>query len=370
MKESNAERISDTAKSFRRKIRENVRSMDVYNVTSGDTISIKLNQNESPFDVPVAWKHEILQRLESTEWNRYPTAHASLLRNALADHLGIEFDQVVVGNGSNDLAQSIVSATVETGRNVVVPRPMFFLYEKLVKLAGGNVVPVESKPPHFQFDVVDILSSIRKSDPCLTVLTTPNNPTGREMAVADLREIVGATSGLVLIDEAYFEFSDTGSLIELVHEYDNVIIMRTFSKAASLAGVRVGYFIAPPWLTEEILKVRLPFMVNAFSQSAALTMIANEGWICEKVQRLKESSLNLQRQVGQIPNVSVIPSVTNFFLFDGNRGAELIYSELSRQGILVRLMSSYPSLRRFLRISVGTEAENRMFLSALLSILS
>lgn len=364
---------SDTSVDERGKIiadvRQVVRDLDVYDVRTRDSIVTKLNQNESPFDVPAHMKREIVDRLITTSWNRYPSAHSSSLREAIASKLGLSSSNVIVGNGSNDLAQTIIMTIVDPGCTVVLPTPMFFLYSKLVKIAGSNVVSIAADEPTFDIDPDTLVDTVRRTSPRLTVITTPNNPTGREIDFDVIREIAGLRKGIVLVDEAYYEFSERRSSVELVSEYENVLVLRTFSKACSLAGVRAGYLVGSDKLISQILKVRLPFMVDRFSEVTALYLLENSDWIDEKVKQVKQLSRELQMKTGQLPGCTIVESASNFFLFRPERDAVKVMEQLADRGILVRQMSSYPLLSKYLRVSTGTDAENRMFLNALLSIL-
>ncbi len=349
-------------------VRDAVAKLGIYDVATGEDASSKLNQNESPFDVPQFLKERIVERVLSAPWNRYPSAHCKRLQTAIGQARGIPSECVLVGNGSNDIAHTVVSATVGSGDHMVLPTPMFFLYEKLARICSGAATLVPHVGSHFDFDADGIIDALEKYKPKLTVITTPNNPTGREMSMDDIRRVVDAASGVVLIDEAYSEFGKTKSMLDLALSNPNVAVLRTFSKAAALAGVRIGYLIGSAELVTQLRKARLPFMVNIFSEAAALVMLENEDWIGERVVAMKTMCSSLQHDVTRIDGVEVVPSATNFFLFKTEMPADALFRDLTRQGILIRKMNAYPEIQDYLRVSVGSADENRRFLRALTRI--
>ncbi len=350
-------------------VREAVRREHPYHVGSAPDVEAKLNQNESPFDLPESLKRDLLERFLAIPFNRYSAEQPEALKAALAHKLGVGADQVIVGNGSNELTASLGLTFIEQGTAVVLPRPMFALYEKTVHLYGGRVVGIAPRAD-LTFDAEAILDAVVRERPALTVLTTPNNPTGLEMTPGEIEAIAQAAPGVVLVDEAYSEFSDQPSALALLERLPNVVVMRTFSKAMGLAGLRVGYLVAHPRLAAEIVKPRLPFMVDRLAEQTALLLLEHENLVAERAAFLKAEAQQLYQELRARPGVEAVPTAANFLLFRTAAGPAELVAALAAQGVLVRSMAGYPELPRFVRVSAGTRVENRQFLAALDCVLT
>ena len=345
-------------------IRPAVRERSEYIVDMPEGIDVKLNQNESPFDLPEGLKQELLDAHTQVEMNRYPSEQPEALRQALADYDGVDPDQILVGNGSNEITYTFGLAFLDPGDPVVLPRPMFSLYEKVMRLQEAVLTSV---PPRddLQFDADALAEAARATDAVLTILTTPNNPTGLAMTLDELEQVVTASSGFVVIDEAYVEFNPEGTAIELLEQHPNVLILRTLSKGFGLAGARLGYLLAHPAVVTELMKARLPFMVDRFAEQTALAVLRRPSLIEDRVSRIQASITALTEALQALDAVEVVPSQANFVLFTTPAPADALQDRLADRGVLVRNMGGYPELEGYLRVSAGTEAENNAFLAAL-----
>ncbi|MEX0747892.1 MAG: histidinol-phosphate transaminase [Rhodothermales bacterium] len=341
-----------------------MRGQKPYVVGGIENPAIKLNQNESPYDLPSEIKREVLEAIAKIPFNRYPLEQPARLMRAFADFVGHDPEGVLVGNGSNELTFTLALAMVEHGTPVVLPRPMFTLYETAIRLHGGDLTSIPPRA-NLSFDTEAILAAVEEKRPALTVLTTPNNPTGLAMPLHEVEAIVGASPGFVVVDEAYVEFADEESAFSLLGEYPNLIILRTLSKAWGLAGLRLGFLLAHPAVTKEILKARLPFMIDPIAETTALTLMRHRGLLDERARMLKAASRALTVELQAIKGVEVIPSQSNFVLFRTGLEPALLMSRLAESGVLVRNVGGYPELRGYLRVNAGTEAENNAFLVAL-----
>jgi histidinol-phosphate aminotransferase len=190
------------------------------------------------------------------------------------------------------------------------------------------------------------------------------------MTLDEIEQVVTASSGFVVVDEAYVEFNPEGPAVELLDRHPNVLILRTLSKGFGLAGVRLGYLIAHPAVVRELMKARLPFMVDRFAEQTALAVLRRPDLIEDRVQRLKASIGELTEALQAMDGVDVVPSQANFVIFTTTVPADLLQDRLAEQGVLVRNMGGYPELEGYLRVSAGTEAENNAFLGALEKALS
>jgi histidinol-phosphate aminotransferase len=347
-----------------RLVRPEVRAAHEYVVGSFPDIQVKLNQNESPFDFPDPLKAELLETLRSTDLNRYPDEIPHRLRNALADRLGHPADGIIVGNGSNELTYTLGMCFVAPGTPVVLPRPMFALYESMIRLHGGSVVPVAPRADK-SFDVDGLIAAMERTQAPLTIVTTPNNPTGLALAREDVERLVEKAPGIIVVDEAYVEFNPVGSVLDLMDRFPNLLILRTLSKAFGLAGMRLGYLVGHPTLIKELMKSRLPFMVDRIAEAAALAILEREDLVSDRVRQMQAGTAELSLNLERLENVSVISGRSNFVLFKTPVEPPVMLNKLAESGVLVRNMGGYPELTGYLRVTSGTPEENRLFLDAL-----
>lgn len=351
-----------------RTIRPAVRAERPY-IVGGTETPVKLNQNESPFDLPEDLKRHLLDEFSAVAFNRYPTEQPDRLRHALAESLDYDPDGLLIGNGSNELTYTLGLVLIAPGTPVVLPRPMFSLYEKVVRLYDGALTPV---PPRadLSFDADALLAAVRDVRPALVVLTTPNNPTALAMPLAEIEAIVAeAAPGVVVVDEAYVEFNEEGRARPLLAQYPNLLILRTFSKAFGLAGLRLGYLMGHPGVIRTFGKSRLPFMVDRFAEMTACALLACPDLIRERVAAMIASRKELETALAAMEGVETVPSQTNFLLFRTPLEPTVVMARLAKDGVLVRNMGGYPELAGYLRVNAGTAAENKAFRAALESAL-
>lgn len=339
-----------------------LREAKPYVVGGTDSYHTKLNQNESPFDLPGVVKEELARRFLDLPLNRYPSEQPHDLVGALASYVGVEPASIIATHGSNEFVHSLCLATVEPGRRVALPRPMFSLFRNTVSLFGGTPVDVPSLTD-LRYDVPALVEAAAGAE--VTIIACPNNPTGKDLSLDEIEQIASAAAGMVVIDEAYVEFASRDSAVSLIARHGNVVVMRTLSKAFGLAAMRIGYVIAAPTVIQEFLKVRLPFMVDPFAEAVAVAALGSVGPMREHVRTILDGKSMLEAAVGAIDGVEVIGSTTNFFLFRTKRDPEVLRRELADAGVVVRSMGGYPELNGFLRVNAGTSDENQRFLDAL-----
>ena len=352
--------------SFLENIKPNVRALETYAVKGKNPQPglVKLNQNENPFDIPDDIKRELAQDFFSQSWNRYPEVFPVDLLRALSVHTQHPVEGIIAGNGSNELMYTVLMSTVGKGTKVLIPSPSFFLYEKAVKVFDGEVVSVQMNGD-LSFATEKIIDSAKREKPALIVLVSPNSPTGQSIAIKDVEKILAATSSIVLVDEAYIEFSEKRSAQSLIEKYDRLVVVRTFSKAFSMAGLRVGYLLAQPALCKEFLKPKIPFSVNNFSASVAIKLMQRRERVDERIAYIKHQKEFLLSSLHATIGVEVFSSDTNFLIFRTRHESSALFQRLLHDNVLVRDVSSYPMLERMLRVNAGTEAENTKFLSVL-----
>lgn len=347
-------------------IKPAVRALRPYALRA-DRAPIKLNQNENPWDAPTEVKRETLRRIATRSWSRYPDFVPAQLHKRLAEHSGWIADGIIAGNGSNELIQALLMVTAGEGRRVLVSEPTFALYRQIATILGAAVVSVPLAAD-LEYDIQSLKSEIESADPVVTIICSPNNPTGSVMSRDDLAKLLKATSGLIVVDEAYFEFSGETAL-PLLKQHANLVVLRTFSKALAMAGLRVGYLLAAPELAREIAKAVLPYNLNVISQTAAevaLEMYPTK--LKPLVDLIRDERDRLFLELNRIEGLRPVPSRANFILIRSSLTPPTVYQQLLQRDILIRDVSGYPMLQDCFRVSVGTPAENDQLIAGLREI--
>ncbi|MGE0452261.1 MAG: histidinol-phosphate transaminase [Vicinamibacteria bacterium] len=350
-----------------RHVKPAVRALSAYTLAAREA-EVKLNQNENPWDAPESVKRRVLDAVLGRAFSRYPEFEPRALVERLAAFAGWRPDGVLAGNGSNELIEALLLVTAYPGARIVIPEPTFTLYALMSGILGAESVRVPLGRD-LEYDAEALLAARRASRAGVTIVCSPNNPTGGVLPVAEVARLCRDADGLVVVDEAYHEFSGE-TVVPLLREHDNLVVLRTFSKALALAGLRVGYLLASPALVREIDKARLPYNVNFLSQAAALACLDAWQELKRTVERLRAERESLTAALARQPGVRPYPSRANFVLFELERAAPgAIFESLLARGVLVRDVSRYPRLSRCLRVSVGTSQENGRFLQALAAAL-
>ncbi len=318
----------------------------------------KLDANENPFGPPPA----VVAALASvTDLHLYPDPDQRRARRALSDYTGAPIERILLGNGSDELLDLILLATIEPGDEVLVPVPSFGVYLSRPPLFGARVVTV---PRTASFDLdLDALERSISPRTKLLFLASPNNPTGN-LVTADELERLARTGILIVVDEAYYEFAGT-TLQAFTERYDNVLLLRTFSKWAGLAGLRIGYGIFPPAIARALWRVKQPFNVNAAAQVAVEAALADREWLMERVAVVRRERDRLYHGLQRFSFLQPYPSHANFVLCRVHDGrAHELHAHLLRAAIVVRRYDD-EWLRDYLRITVGTPEQVDRVLAAL-----
>ncbi|NNE09406.1 MAG: aminotransferase class I/II-fold pyridoxal phosphate-dependent enzyme [Gemmatimonadetes bacterium] len=326
---------------------------------------IKLNQNESPIDLPAALREQILIRLRETPWNRYPDYPARPLESLIAKRIRVAKARVMVGHASNELLYATALATLERGKTMVTGAPGYPVAKLAATLAGGRIVEVPADA-RYQYEVDPIIAAIRKHDPRLVFLPSPNNPTGSTLSRDDVARICDATGNLVMIDEAYREFSGI-AIQALLGRFRNLVLLRTLSKAARLAAFRIGYLVGDPDVLSRIERAKPPHSIDVPAQIAGETLFASRDMLKAEIARVRRERTRVMKSFAKLPGVDVFPSRANFFLIRTEDAADFDKALLA-QGILIRAVGAAPTappaLRNCLRISLGTNRENNALVAA------
>ncbi len=339
-----------------RYVLERIRRLTPYIPQEASEGEIKLDAQENPYELPDTVRDKIISGISSLSLNRYPDPGNRSLKKKIAEYCGVDPAGIIVGNGSDELIQLILTACGGPGRVSVSCRPTFSMYRILSELTGTRYLEVPLKAG-FELPVEDILE--KKAD--LTFIASPNNPTGNSFPEGKLREVIVKSSGLVVIDEAYYEFSGK-TAIPLLEEYGNLALLRTFSKAFSLAGIRAGYLIGSAALVSQLEKARLPYSFSIINQKVLEAVLSEKEAALASVKKILSSRDRLYEELQGFTGIKPYRSDANFILMEIEY-IDGVLEALGRRNIKVRKFTE-PLLRGFLRVTVGREEENRVFLEA------
>lgn len=342
---------------IRKFIRPDIASLSAYQAKE-IPCRVKLDANESPYGFETAWKI-----LKSVKTNRYPDPEAKLLRATIAKVLKIRPENILQGNGSDELIYYLVTTF---GGPIMYPVPTFSMFGIITQALGEKRLEI-ALDSEFDLEMKKMLAEIRKERPKLIFLSSPNNPTGNCFSSQRILRIIESTSNtsIVVVDEAYQPFASDKGFIPMLMDYENLVIMRTVSKVG-LAGLRVGFLIADAKIIHEVNKVRLPFNVNSLSQAAAIEALKNRVLLRKNVKSIVVERERLFKELLKIEGIHPYSSEANFILFRVNDSEE-VYKGLLKYGVLVRNMKGV--VDGCLRVTVGTPDENRVFIESLRKVL-
>jgi histidinol-phosphate aminotransferase len=325
---------------------------------------VRLNTNESPFAPPDAWRHELLAALAEVSFHRYPDRPATELRQAVADLHGVAPDEVFCANGSNEVLQCLLLSFGGPGRRALVFEPTYALHSHIARIAGTEVVE-GARDDDFLIDLGHALELLAATRPDVTFLCSPNNPTGRAEPPETVAAVSTAAPGLVIVDEAYGQFSPWSALSLRGPEQRGLVVTRTFSKTWAMAGARLGYLVADPAVVAACESVVLPYHLSAQTQVAGLIALRHVPEMESRVARIAEERGRVAAALGDLP-VDSWPSDANFILFrPRQRDATEVWQGLLDHSILIRNCAGWDGLRGCLRVTIGTADENDRFLQAL-----
>ncbi|MDI3534716.1 MAG: histidinol-phosphate aminotransferase [Thermosediminibacterales bacterium] len=350
-------------------VRPDVIEMEPYR-TAGAKWDVKLDANESPFDLDENIKKEIWEEVSKEEFCRYYDPAARQLCEAISEYVGVNPDQVVVGNGSDEIIYALLMAFAGPNREVIIPTPTFPVYKTFTMVSGAiplEVPLIEKNGLEWQLDIKGIKNKFSAKKNQVLFLCYPNNPTGNYFPYEEIMELIQEFQGLIVIDEAYYEFGKK-SFVNMIKQYPNIAIIRTFSKAFCLAGLRAGYLVADENVVDQIFKVKLPYNVSMITQKAAITVLKHRKYIEELTEKIIELREALYNSLKEIEGVYPFPSDTNFILCRFDKSRDFIHDELKRRGISIRRIQT-SNLDDHLRISVGTKEQNEKLCSELKKII-
>ncbi|HEU4680310.1 MAG TPA: histidinol-phosphate transaminase, partial [Gemmatimonadales bacterium] len=267
---------------------------------------LKLNQNESPYDFPVELKREVFEQAAAFEWQRYPEFSPPDLLAKLAAHYGWVPDGVLLGNGSNELIQATLAVTLGADDRVVAPSPTFSLYRLLTGVFGGSYVPVPLGD-NFAYNIDSLVDAAVRERARVVVLNSPNNPTGSALPQGAIEQLLDRTDALVVCDEAYQDFGGP-SAIGLLSQSSRLVVLRTFSKAMGLVGLRFGLALAHPAVSREIGKAKLPYNVNVVTLTAARVALSHAPMLTARAQQVVATRERFVARLRHAQSLTVFPS--------------------------------------------------------------
>jgi histidinol-phosphate aminotransferase len=348
-------------------LRKEVLGLHAYHVPDSSGY-IKLDAMENPYLVPPALRGEIAEAVATAAINRYPDPGAASLKEKIRTVIGLpEGIEMLLGNGSDELIQLLVLALNKPGATMLSVEPSFVMYKMIAIFAGMRYVGIPLAAnigtADFCLDLPAMLAAIKLERPALIFLAYPNNPTGNLFTSEAIAEIIAASPGLVVLDEAYYAFASDSFIPHLIR-YTNLLVMRTFSKLG-MAGLRLGFLAGSAAWLGELEKLRLPYNVGVLTQLVAGKLLAHHEILLRQAEQIKRDRAKLYQQLSKIASVKVYPSEANFLLFR-IANANVVFEGLKRRGVLIKnLDGGHPMLKDCMRVTVGTPEENERFMAAL-----
>jgi histidinol-phosphate aminotransferase len=349
------------------KVRDDLADLVPYGAPQLD-VPVRLNTNETSYAVPAHVLDDLAAAVRELDLHRYPDREAVALRSALARLAGHPVDGVWAANGSNEIIQQLLQAYGGPGRSCLVVEPTYAMHS-LIARATGTTVITAVHPRDQALGAGRAARLVAEAGADVTFWCSPNNPTGEATSPEVLEAVCQAAPGLVVLDEAYGEFGSSDAA-GLLGRHPNLAVTRTFSKAFRLAGLRLGYLLTDPAIVDGIRLVRLPYHLSALSQAVAVRALAHAGELTAHVQATAAERDRVAAALATLPGIQVLPSQANFLAFAVPGQPRGLWRALLDRGVLIRDISAYPTLDRYLRVTVGTPDENDTFLAALADVLA
>lgn len=361
--------IMEAKERMEKYLNENIKKLVPYKLEELE-YDIKLDANENPFSIPEILpeeaKNRLKERLFGELWNHYPDPEAKELRWKIAAKNGLKIENILLGNGSDELLLYIFMAYLNSQKAVVVHPPCFSMYGIMAQEMNAPVVEVPLNPKNFELDIEKMEEAVSKEENAVTVITYPNNPTGQLFNREYVERVIKKAKGLVIIDEAYYEFAGD-TFIDKINEYKNIIVLRTFSKAFGIAGLRIGYMAACKELVESINKVRLPYNINKLTQAAAAELMEYQDYFNDMIKELISERERMIEVMSEIRELKLYKSDSNSIFFSTEKSEE-IFKKMLENRILIRKFKG--NMSKFLRISIGKKEENDKVLGILKDVCS
>jgi histidinol-phosphate aminotransferase len=327
----------------------------------------RMNTNESPYPPPTELVEEVAEEIKAVALNRYPNRDATDLVAAIAEHVGWPSDGLWVANGSNEVFLHLFLAFGGADRSALVFEPTYSLHSLIPRIAGTRVLQAP-RDEHFHVDVDAAIDLMERERPSVVIVCSPNNPTGGCEPLETVQALLARAPGVVVVDEAYGEFAEPAdSVIPLLAEEPRLVVMKTFSKAWRLAGVRIGYMMAAPELIAEMARVRLPYHLSAITQIIGRAAMRHSSETLALASAIARERDRISLELDAMGVIS-FPSNANFVLFKVD-DPEDVWQALLDRGVLVRSYANAPGLEGCLRVTAGLPDETEAFLEAMREVL-
>lgn len=339
------------------KCKDSIKDLKEYKPSSLP-FNIKLDANEGRSNI---LKDEFYFK-DDFKFNFYPDSESSQLRKEIGKYLGVKESKIVAGNGSSEMIDLIMKAFVDKDDKILTFVPTFSMYYVYSKIYSANLIGVESEED-FSVDIDKLIEKEKEIDPKVIIICNPNNPTGYQISVGNIKKILEKTESLVVVDEAYIEFTK-GSMINELKNYNNLVILRTFSKAFSLAGIRLGYMIANEDIIDIINKVKSPYNLNSITQYIGIRRLEKKDNLGKYIKEVKKERERVYEELKSM-NFKVYKSSANFIFFKSD--IKNLSKNMAKKGILIRGFSD--DLKNHYRVSIGEKEENDSFIEYIKGII-
>jgi histidinol-phosphate aminotransferase len=340
-------------------IRKNILTLKPYSSARDEfkgKADLYLDANESPWD-------------DGSQLNRYPDPMQRDLRKKIAEYFKVEEETLFIGNGSDEAIDLLIRVTCEPGIDRIVQfPPTYGMYEVQARIQNADVKNILLNKD-FSLPVKDYQSQMDEHDK-LTFVCTPNNPTGNVFPTEDIEALIRTTSGLIVVDEAYIDFSNVESMIEKIGDYDRLVVLRTFSKAWSAAGIRLGVAIGNPTVISYLNAVKYPYNINRLTAGKAISLLDEKNTYKERRELIQRERQKMRLELSKLPGIeTVFPSEANFLLVRVQNSATVLVKKLADRGIIIRNRSYLPRCKNCVRITIGRPEDNKRLLNNMKEIL-
>lgn len=344
-------------------LNEKVKNLTPYEPISG-TYEIRLDANESFLKFPVEIENEMVEALKNTAFNRYPDPMATKLVDGFSKYFGVNPECVTAGNGSDEIISVIMNAFLQKEDKILTLEPDFSMYRFYAEIAECECVKYQ-KDENLDVNIDDVIALANSEKVRIVIFSNPCNPTSRIITKEDIRKLINKTDALVVLDEAYMDFAEDESLLGEFENYDNLIILKTCSKALGSAALRLGFAVANKTLTNVIRAVKSPYNVNSVSQALGEVLFAHPDYVDECIKIVVNSRKELYSAILQIKSdkIEKVYETNTNFVFLKVKNAKQVFEKMKENSIIIRNMGDY------LRITAGTEYENKKMLETFKKVL-